>query len=250
MTAPLLLPEHLAKLHAGKDLPAPLSAQKIGRMWARLCVDYAGLTPAMRVLDIGSGAGRVAIAVAEQFDFANSYLGVEIDRESVDFCNAALGAGHPHFRFVQADIRSTEYNPGGAVAALDYRFPSADGSIDFCLAVSLFTHMFAAETAHYLCECRRVLAPGGRLLSTWYCIDDVAQRRIDTLTPKFRFGHDNGDGTLSAYPARAGKVVAHTGPAIERMFGAAGFSHWQFFRGNWAGEREGPHGQDAFVAFV
>jgi SAM-dependent methyltransferase len=134
-----------------------------------------GLKPADRVLDIGSGIGNLALALADMRQA--SYDGVEIHPEAVRWCGAAITARHPHLRFHHADIFSSVYNPGGRLTASTYRFPFSDDSFDFVFLGSVFTHMLPDDVAHYLREIGRVLAPGGTCAASFFLLND--DRRAD-----------------------------------------------------------------------
>jgi hypothetical protein len=43
------------------------------------------------------------------------------------------------------------------------------------LATSVFTHLLEADATHYIAECERVLAPGGRLFATFFLLNDTSR---------------------------------------------------------------------------
>src|SRR4051794_18652321 len=99
-----------------------------------------GLEPHHRVLDLGCGIGRFAVALAGFLDQRGSYIGIDVSRRSIKPCRTHIGAKLPNFRFVHAGLFNTEYNPeAGAQDASDYRFPSRPESFDFVFSNSLFT---------------------------------------------------------------------------------------------------------------
>ena len=98
---------------------------------------------------------------------------------STSTARASAGAGAAtrgtqNFRFQVADLYNRRYNPHGAHAATEYRFPYDDARFDFAILTSVLTHLLEDEADHYLAETARVLKPGGRVL------DDVlpARRRV------------------------------------------------------------------------
>ena len=112
-----------------------------------------------RVLDVGCGIGRLARTLTDVLDPAagGAYVGFDPVAPAVAWCAARYPA---HFRFVHADLRNDLYNPDGAVAATDYRFPVDDGWATLVVATSVFTHLDRPEVDHYLAETRRAMAPG------------------------------------------------------------------------------------------
>jgi SAM-dependent methyltransferase len=147
-----------------------LTAFARARDAVRVEVAAHGLRPSDRVLDVGSGIGNLALALAPAH--AGTYDGVEIHPEAVAWCRSAITPRHPNVRFHQADIFSSAYNPNGRLTASAYRFPFADGSFDFVFLGSVFTHMLPPDVAHYLAEIARLLAPGGTCAASVFLLND------------------------------------------------------------------------------
>ncbi|HTS23816.1 MAG TPA: methyltransferase domain-containing protein [Casimicrobiaceae bacterium] len=88
------------RLVAQAELFAPLT---------RRLLERAGIGPRMRVLDIGSGAGDVALTAAELVGPGGSVIGVDRDPDQVAFAERrAVAAGFGHTRFLVADYRALE----------------------------------------------------------------------------------------------------------------------------------------------
>ena len=115
-----------------------------GKIQRDLLVDV-GLTDDMSVIEIGCGAGRLALPLSKWL--TGPYLGVDVVQDLVD--HAAALAGRPDWRFELVD--------GLAI-------PAADESADIVCAFSVFTHLLHEESYRYLEDCRRVLRPGGRIV--------------------------------------------------------------------------------------
>jgi SAM-dependent methyltransferase len=99
--------------------------------------------PGERVLDLGCGDGSFTAALADAGAVA---IGIEIAR-------AALARARA--RYPNLDLR---------LAPVDGPLPLADNSFDVVWASEVIEHV--ADTARWLSEVRRVLAPRGRLLVT------------------------------------------------------------------------------------
>jgi SAM-dependent methyltransferase len=131
----------------------------------------AGLTPSDRVLDIGCGIGRMARVLVPVLEAPGSYDGFDVSRTGIAWCRAHYPQNRAPFHFKHIDAHHPEYNPGGTGDAEQLRFPYDDQSFDLAIATSVFTHLLDRAVAHYLHETARVLAPGGRLFSTWLVAD-------------------------------------------------------------------------------
>jgi SAM-dependent methyltransferase len=138
-------------------------------------VDLAGLEPGSDVLDVGCGIGRIARPLAHFLDDTGSYAGFDVNAEGIAWCAARYPA---RFAFAVADLRNARYHPGGAGRARDYRFPYDDHSFDLAVMTSVLTHLTEPEAANYLAEARRVLRPGGRLLATFFLLDDDSRAAL------------------------------------------------------------------------
>jgi SAM-dependent methyltransferase len=127
-----------------EDLWERLPAQLEPPDWAlRRAFLLAELRAGDRVLDLGSGAGDFTAEIAK---VAEQVVGLEVAEAAV----ARARARHPAL-----DFRLTP---------IDGPLPLEDGSFDLVWASEVIEHV--ADTARWLSEIRRVLAPGGRLLVT------------------------------------------------------------------------------------
>lgn len=103
----------------------------------------AEVRPDDRALDLGSGAGDFTALLAEAGAHATG----------VDVAEAALDRART--RNAGLDFR---------LAPIDGQLPLEDNAFDLVWASEVIEHI--ADTARWLSEVRRVLAPGGRLLLT------------------------------------------------------------------------------------
>ena len=149
----------------------------------------ADLTPSDAVLDIGCGVGRMAVPLS-RFLSEGSYEGFDIIPACIQWCQEQITPRFPNFRFQLADIHNDEYHPAGRGDARTYRFPYDDSSFDFAFATSVFTHMQPTPVDNYLSETARVLRPGGRLVATFFLLNDESQSRIAAGTSGLDMRHD------------------------------------------------------------
>jgi SAM-dependent methyltransferase len=123
-----------------RRLPAELEPPDYAR---RLAFLLAEVRPDDRALDLGCGDGRFTAALAGA---GARVVGVEVAQAAVERARA---------REPDLDLR---------LAPIDGPLPLDDGSFDLVWASEVIEHI--ADTARWLSEVRRVLAPGGRLLLT------------------------------------------------------------------------------------
>ena len=136
-----------------------------------------GLRPEHRVLDIGSGIGNLAVGLIGYL--RGSYDGVEIHPAAVTWCQHAITARHPTFRFHRADLFSGAYNPHGRAAASKYRFPFGDHEFDFVFLGSVFTHLLPDAVENYVREISRMLAPDGICVASYFLLNQNSRTGID-----------------------------------------------------------------------
>jgi SAM-dependent methyltransferase len=156
----------------------------VGDVFVSHACDVAGLQPSEDVLEIGCGSGRIAARLLRYLDKRGSYRGFDVHADAVMWCREHLEPYHAGFRFFHADVYNSFYNPSGGARPDEYHFPFADSAFDLVLLASVFTHMLPDDLEHYLREIRRVLRPDGRMLATWFLLDDwsrfaVAAGRVE-----------------------------------------------------------------------
>jgi SAM-dependent methyltransferase len=123
-----------------EELPAELDPPDFERRRGFL---LSAVRPGLRVLDLGAGEGRFT---AELAGAGTRVVGVEIAETALRRARVA----HPDIDFRLTPVEGP--------------LPFADGSFDLVWASEVIEHV--ADTARWLSEVRRVLAPGGRLLLT------------------------------------------------------------------------------------
>lgn len=129
-----------------------------------------------RVLDLGCGCGRLALALAEDpgLDLP-LYRGFDVDAGCVRWCRRHIARRHRAFAFHRTDLRSASYNPRGRDDPSGYRFPYEPGTFDLVVAASLFTHLLPAAAERFLFESARVLRSGGHLYLTAFLLAPAAE---------------------------------------------------------------------------
>jgi len=241
-----------------KNLPsqAPAVGERLVGDMRVLCA----LTPSSDVLDMGCGPGRVAAPLTRFLDptQGGSYEGFDVMPKSIKWCRKAITPKHPTFRFELADIHNAQYNPKGTQHADEYVFPYGDESFDAVLAASLFTHLQPFEGQHYLREACRVLRPGGRLLSTWFLINDKAEELLrarrsarsgSAVKLDRELTDERGNPFRSQFPEAPEHMIAIDEQAVRDQHDRAGLEIVEVLYGSWpGGPGLGWPGQDMIVS--
>ncbi|HEY0711582.1 MAG TPA: metalloregulator ArsR/SmtB family transcription factor [Polyangia bacterium] len=126
-----------------------------GRTWQSLAAGIAALLDLGDVLDVGSGDGAAAGAVAP---YCRSLTCVDTSARLIDAAKDRL-AKFPNARARVADV---------------HELPFAEASFDTVLVFHTLT--YAEQPARALAECARVLRPGGRLVLL--CLDEHNQHEV------------------------------------------------------------------------
>jgi len=234
----------------GGDEPPPFmdfsggSFIPLGNQLVRLMIERGELTDGMKVLDIGCGIGRNAVALSKQFPHDLSYIGFDIVRFGILWCQKRFST-RKNYSFVHANIINGFYNPNGLQNAESYNFPCTDRSVDFAFATSVYTHMKAAEVRHYLAETARCLKPGGAAYCTCFILDSESYAQTNAGQTLFRFRHNMGNAFVESV-SEPELAVAFERTAFEEMATSAGLNVVAFYPGSWRGIGYADF-QDAYV---
>ena len=157
-----------ANLNAQEARPAQMfsGAEKyerfMGRWSQRLAppfLKFAGVKEGERVLDVGSGTGSLALAIAAQTR-RSEVVGIDPSKAYVDFANQRTS--DPRLKFQVGDAQSID-------------FP--DGSFNSCLALLVMN--FIPDARKAMTEMRRVTKPGGSIAAcVWDYSDGMKMLRL------------------------------------------------------------------------
>jgi SAM-dependent methyltransferase len=208
-------------------------------------VRRGGLTSKSRVVDIGSGCGRMALPFS-LFIKEGAYYGTDVFEEGVDWCTAQITSRSPNFKFFLQRPENNYYFGGDIQPSASLSLGFAEtASIDFVFAISVFTHLVEQDAENYLREIARCLKPDGLAYITCFIIDRyfhayVKRTRLHTAVKEVSPGHSQaytGQDFFAGYTAeRWGQLVAQSGLEI------AGFDP-----GTWAEKPGALHYQDTFL---
>jgi len=157
-------------------VPAGRPVDERAAAWAVAAVARAGEHP--RVLDLGSGDGRISTLLADAGG----------DVTGVDPSETALGRA----RRARPDLRFLRPAEDGAL-------PFADNSFDVVTCINVLEHV--ADTQRLMSEARRVLAPAGRLAVVVPLHGRIQGAVAAVLS--FERAHDPLEPTLRHYTRRS-----------------------------------------------
>lgn len=205
---------------------------KQGQQQLSVLKESANLKPEDRVLDIGSGIGRTAIALSGYLNSKGSYEGFDVVKLGVDWCNSRLGKDFPNFKFKYVPLYNDLYNDSEQKAD-DFVFPYEADSFDKVFSFSLFTHMQLIEIQNYFREISKVLKKDGLAFSTFFLFDKKDEKRIenngDYSFPVCRDGYK-----LMSDQVKSGNIAIHK-DKLSKMMADEGLEIVKIIDGFWKG---------------
>jgi ubiquinone/menaquinone biosynthesis C-methylase UbiE len=209
---------------------------------------YCPIAPDHAVLEIGCGVGRDAIQLTTHLSSAGKYIGIDIIKPSIEWCQQNISTKYPNFAFHYLDIGSQIHNPAGTQAVTAVTLPVRTWSIDRIVLHSVFTHMFRDDIVHYLREFARVLRPGGRVMASVFVVDDESLELARATGQSLTFDFPYGDGCRINDERFPEGAIGYTVPALDAMLSAGGLELvGPIHRGFWCGRTGTDDGQDVLV---
>ncbi len=224
----------------------PAEFLTLGKAWVQQYVEYGELKQKEKVLDVGCGVGRVAIALTSYLDSTGNYEGFDMYKEGVEWCQKHITSKFPNFHFQVADIYNGMYNKRGKFKANEYEFPYKEGSFDFVFLNSVFTHMLPQDMEHYFSEIARVLKKNGRCFMTFFLLNDKSRALIDAKASIYNFEYI-GNGYQTVDKNEPETAVAYDEKIIRAFYEKTGFEMTSIQYGSWCGRKTAMF-QDFIVA--
>jgi SAM-dependent methyltransferase len=211
-----------------------------------------GVKPNDSVVEIGCGIGRDAIPLLKRLSNSGKYLGVDIDKSSIDWCTQNISMKFPHFTFLYLDIKNDRYNPKGLMSMSEVHLPRESQTIDIIIAQSVFTHLLRPDALHYMKEFARMLKPSGLVLATFFITDDeiLASARASNLTQwRLTFEHEIETGCRINNLLQPNEAVAYTMEVANEIVHEAGLRLAKpLVNGRWSGHfPKAAFGQDIAI---
>lgn len=141
-----------------------------GNLIAELLKDLAKITPKDKILEVGCGCGRNAIALTTYLDNSR-YTGIDIEKKSLDSCRANQLLVAKAFKFEELNVYNAEYNPSGKYKGSEYQFPFEKETFNNVFLISVFTHMMPDDVANYIKQISDILVDGGTCFISTFLMD-------------------------------------------------------------------------------
>ena len=152
----------------------------------QLLTEFSNLKADSKVLDVGSGIGRTAVALKTFLSDEGTYNGFDVVEKGVLWCQNNISASHNNFAFKYVPLSNDLYSLTKEKADV-FTFPYENASFDTVFLFSVFTHMQLLEVQNYLNEIQRVLKVGGECLATFFIYNEKEEVTIADKNYKFPF---------------------------------------------------------------
>lgn len=208
---------------------------EVGETFFNYFKSYGNIQPNSRILDIGSGIGRMAIPFTKFLNAKGSYHGFDVVAQGVDWCTKHITSKYPNFIFEYTPLKNDLYNLQANTEAKKFIFPYKNKSFDFAFLTSVFTHMMPDDVVHYLSEIHRVLDDDKLCLATFFILDETSKKHM--LTGNMNFSVDYDIYALMDEKVKEANV-AFDKDYIFSQFETKGFEIVNYFPGTWSGRTE------------
>lgn len=209
---------------------------KQGQTFLKYFKKYGELKPHHRVLDVGSGMGRMAVPLIDFLDEKGSYEGFDVVEKGVKWCKNHITESHPRFRFKHISLQNDLYT-SGENNAVNFKFPYPGNEFDFCIVTSVFTHMLPSEVENYLFEINRVLKPGGKCLATFFILTEESLE-LSKKTDSFYFPYKYSGYRLMDKDVKSANVAFEKRFLFDDIISKTKLDVEQFLPGRWCGRKK------------
>jgi ubiquinone/menaquinone biosynthesis C-methylase UbiE len=206
---------------------------KTGETFFEHFKQYSNITPKSRILDVGSGIGRMAVPYTKFLDKDGVYKGFDIVKQGVDWCTDNITKRYPNFEFTHIPLKNDLYNLSTTEQASKMVFPYESDYFDFVFLTSVFTHMMPEDVENYIKEIKRVLKEGKTCFAQFFILDNESTASMNVNGSK-SFKHNFGNYSLMDKNVKEANV-AYNKNYIFNFLQANGLEVTHFMRGYWSG---------------
>jgi SAM-dependent methyltransferase len=204
-----------------------------------------GVSPSVRMLDIGCGFGLMAKYLQDYVKEPGTYVGIDVYEPVIRWAKKHITPKNDNFKFIYLDIQNALYNPKGKLAVKSSSLPLKDNSFDFVLVKSVFTHIRSNDVHNYLSEIKRLLVPNGKCLATFFLNNDYQRelqaKGLNSIDFKII------DGPCSYAGSLAETSIGYDEKQLIKMIKETGLSIEKTYYGTWSGRPDGVSYQDMVI---
>ncbi len=253
------LEAYLSKIRNNRFIPTPGDKEiytggksddflQIGVDTLRSLIRHANVNPASKILEIGSGMGRIALPLTQWLEGEGEYVGVEIVKDGVagmvpeKHRRAIRSFPFPAPRHLQRILQSARKKE-------DRRPVAAEKHFDTAIFCSVFTHLIDSDVDAYLKLLSKHMASGGLLWGTWFIMDEEARRLVREGKSTLKFILDDSKTFFLDAERKSTVAVAYDPDYVRQLLQSHGFAIEHLDKGLWC-QRDLPWGgyQDLIVA--
>lgn len=221
----------------------------IGAEFLQYHIKIGNIKQTDKILEVGSGIGRMAVPLTGYLKDHGSYYGFDILEAGINWCKRNITTKFPRFHFQAVDIYNQHYNPKGKIKPDGFDFPYDDELFDFVFLTSIFTHMLSMETKNYLREVFRVLKRGGRCLATFALINDEYFALASEKKTPIVFKKLPSDECYTDNPNDPEGFIGFDEQYVREMYSKVGFQLVEpILYGSWCGRERFLSYQDIVLA--
>jgi ubiquinone/menaquinone biosynthesis C-methylase UbiE len=173
----------------GKTFVGGGNFEKVGQEFFQYFLNFCNIKSSSKILDIGSGMGRMAIPFTTFLDENGIYEGFDVFKSGIRWSQKNITTKFSNFHFSYIDIFNKEYNPDGKIHATTFTFPYPDNYFDVVFATSVFTHLLPLDLPKYFSEIYRVLKPNGTCFLTFLLLNPESNQLIQNKQSHILFEH-------------------------------------------------------------
>lgn len=207
-----------------------------GKALLDMLKEYGGLQPGDRVLDVGSGIGRLAVPLTSFLQNKGSYEGFDVVKSGVAWCTKNISSEYPNFNFLHVNLKNDLYNlNANSIRASNFVFPYKDEDFNMVFLFSVFSHMMPQDLENYLDQIKRVLTNGGICLATFFIINPENLLSMATGN-KLNFQNNYGNYYLFNNSVKEANV-AFTEEYLNSLFEKNNIGVKNIYYGSWSNRK-------------
>jgi len=221
--------------------------ETIGNEFLNYFIEFGKLKRDDKILDVGSGIGRMAIPLTKYLKKEGEYAGFDVFKDGIKWSQEKITKKYPNFQFQFLDLFNGKYNPDGKLNPSTFKFPYKEKHFDFVFATSVFTHMLPNDLKNYLSQINHVLKDGGRCLFTFFLLIPESTNLIKQKKSALDFFYGGQNYKIIDDICPEGSV-AYDEDFLLNLFSSNGFNIIEpIHYGNWCGRTNYVSYQDIII---